>query len=249
MFCRTGARYYDLMHITDWYPTLLSAAGADPATQRGLDGVDQWAGLRAAGRGVAPPNTGAGARTSLVYNLKILPVSGAVREGQHKLMFAPKFNKDGWYDIDSRGPENIDAVDNNKYILIRQNDKIALNYTNMTQGIFGVTPDDENDDDDDGADIERSMLHDMKLQQHFNQSEAFQRIFDRRWPHLKKHLFNIVDDPEERTDLQEEQPELMETMRLRARELYGSMVERDYPPFSKKSNPKNFGGVWSPGWC
>ena len=236
------------MHITDWFPTLLSAAGADPTTLCGLDGVDQWAGLRAAARGVAPSNTGGGARTSLVYNLKILPVSGAVRVGQHKLMFAPKFNKDGWYDIDSHGPEHFHAVDSKKYILIRQNNKIVLNNTNKIQGLFGVTPSDENDDDDD-ADIERSMLHNMRTQQHLNQSEAFQRIFDRRWPHLKKHLFNIVDDPEERNDLKDEQPELLERMRLKAREFYGSMVERDYPPFSKKSNPRNFGGVWSPGWC
>ncbi|XP_067010876.2 arylsulfatase B [Anabrus simplex] len=31
-----------LMHITDWFPTLYHAAGGDPTMLYGLDGVDQW---------------------------------------------------------------------------------------------------------------------------------------------------------------------------------------------------------------
>ena len=34
-----------LVHVTDWFPPLLSAAGARP-TDTDLDGVDQWARLR-----------------------------------------------------------------------------------------------------------------------------------------------------------------------------------------------------------
>ena len=34
-----------LTHVTDWFPTLLSAAGLTPSEQ-GLDGIDQWATLK-----------------------------------------------------------------------------------------------------------------------------------------------------------------------------------------------------------
>ena len=74
-------------------------------------------------------------------------------------------------------------------------------------------------------------------------------MFIRRWPDLKKHLFKITEDPEERNDLQEELPDVMEEMKLKVLELYGSFVERDYPDMSSKSNPARWGGNWSPGWC
>ena len=70
-----------------------------------------------------------------------------------------------------------------------------------------------------------------------------------RWPKLKKHLFNIADDPEERTDIQEELPEMLEKMRLKVPYMYGTFVKRDYPDMSKKSDPARYGGNWSLGWC
>ena len=55
------------MHITDWFPTLLSAAGADPERYDDVDGVDQWPALT---EGEETQ------RNVTVYNLKTLPVSG-----------------------------------------------------------------------------------------------------------------------------------------------------------------------------
>ena len=77
----------------------------------------------------------------------------------------------------------------------------------------------------------------------------YQILFNSRWPKLKKHLFNIADDPEERTDLQEELPEVLEKMRLKVLDMYGTFVKRDYPDMSNQSDPARFGGNWSPGWC
>ena len=74
-------------------------------------------------------------------------------------------------------------------------------------------------------------------------------MFDQKWPKLKKLLFNVVEDPEERTDLFKSNPEIVEKLRLRVRELLGCFVKRDYPDQSKRGNPKNFHNVWSPGWC
>ena len=67
-----------LLHITDWFPTLLSAAGDDLEDVEDLDGVDQWDAL----------NTGAESnRNEIVYNLKIIDMSGSIRVGPYKLLF------------------------------------------------------------------------------------------------------------------------------------------------------------------
>ena len=67
-----------LLHITDWFSTLLSAAGDDLENVEDLDGVDQWDAL----------NTGAESnRNEIVYNLKIIDMSGSIRVGPYKLLF------------------------------------------------------------------------------------------------------------------------------------------------------------------
>lgn len=61
MYLQTGLGR-NLVHITDWMPTLLRLAGLPSATsQLGLDGVDQWDALLD-----SPP-----ARREMVYNLKV----------------------------------------------------------------------------------------------------------------------------------------------------------------------------------
>ena len=37
----------------------------------------------------------------MVYNLKVDPMSGAIRHGKYKIIFGKKFNKQGWYDTDN----------------------------------------------------------------------------------------------------------------------------------------------------
>ena len=54
--------YFSLVHVTDWLPTLISAAGGDPPTliPSPIDGVDLWQALTAAG-----PSP----RTEMLYNI------------------------------------------------------------------------------------------------------------------------------------------------------------------------------------
>ena len=37
----------------------------------------------------------------MVYNLKVGPISGALRVGKHKIIFGKMYNKQGWYDTDN----------------------------------------------------------------------------------------------------------------------------------------------------
>ena len=78
---RRGVVHKELFHITDWYPTLLSAATFGKEQRKDVDGVDQWKSIRLGKKTK---------RKTMVYNLQINPVAGAIRVGPYKLMFAPK---------------------------------------------------------------------------------------------------------------------------------------------------------------
>ena len=101
-------------------------------------------------------------------------------------------------------------------------------------------------------DIEENYLKLLqKIRQNNNITNAneYQYIFDKQWQNLQKYLFNVEEDPEEKKDLTKKQPKILEKLRQKTREFYGSFIPRDYPSLSQKGNPKNFDGIWSSGWC
>lgn len=65
-----------LMHVVDWYPTLLALAGANPAQPKAPDGMDFRGTLL---QGEPSPRTG------IVYNIE--PFRAALREGDWKLLW------------------------------------------------------------------------------------------------------------------------------------------------------------------
>ena len=69
-----------LIHVTDWLPTLISAAGGDPPPDN-IDGIDQWEVFKN-GLDESP-------RKTLLYNINPSwygEVNGAIREGGYKLI-------------------------------------------------------------------------------------------------------------------------------------------------------------------
>lgn len=99
MLAGRGGESHRLLHVTDWLPTLVTAAGGDSSLLAGLDGVDQWAGLT---EGTHP------ARVEMLYNID--PVhgdrnlngpGGAIRLGPFKLIRGDPGRPDGWIRPDS----------------------------------------------------------------------------------------------------------------------------------------------------
>ncbi|XP_043196763.1 arylsulfatase I-like [Amphibalanus amphitrite] len=79
-----------LIHVTDWFPTVLRLAGApQPTPEDRLDGVDQW---DAISRG--EPST----RSEVVYNIDVEKKPGAaIRVGDFKLIWGYPGSKNDWY--------------------------------------------------------------------------------------------------------------------------------------------------------
>ncbi|XP_046580068.1 arylsulfatase B-like [Haliotis rubra] len=87
---KTGYTYDGMIHAVDWLPTLVSAAGGTPVTNR--DGIDQWDSIR---------NGLPSKRTEFIYNLYdlIIPKEGqaAIRIGDYKLLMGFPGTQDGWH--------------------------------------------------------------------------------------------------------------------------------------------------------
>nr|XP_037275731.1 arylsulfatase B-like [Rhipicephalus microplus] len=89
-----------LIHVVDWFPTLLSVTGALwNNTLDEIDGVDQWSTIR---NGTEPAP-----RTEFIYNLnrKKGKISGAIREGDLKLIVRPSKTFNSWYAESEEQPE------------------------------------------------------------------------------------------------------------------------------------------------
>ena len=60
---------------------------------------------------------------------------------------------------------------------------------------------------------------------------------------------SISDDPNEHNDVSEKYPDVVDKIKAKLEEYKKDYVPPNKPPPDKKSNPANFGGFWSPGWC
>ena len=59
-------------------------------------------------------------------------------------------------------------------------------------------------------------------------------------------LFNIKDDPEERTDLSEQHPEIVDMLLDRLAFYNSTAVPVRFPPEDPAADPKLHGGAWGP---
>ncbi len=71
-----GVTINEMIHVTDWYPTLTGLVGASTAKCKPLDGTNVWSTIS---QGAPSP------RTEIVYNVE--PYRAAVRQGDWKLVW------------------------------------------------------------------------------------------------------------------------------------------------------------------
>ena len=108
---QAGGRADSLVHVTDWLPTLYTAAGGDVAALgktrgfEGLDGVDQWQHLTGA--------EAKGPRTEILHNIDGMHGTGeaAIRVGDFKLLRNPT-GTDMWCDTCLKAAGCVDSRKN-----------------------------------------------------------------------------------------------------------------------------------------
>lgn len=59
-------------------------------------------------------------------------------------------------------------------------------------------------------------------------------------------LFNLATDPCEQTNLVDQQPDVAESLKLKLQAYRATLVPQPQLPMDVHSNPKLFGGAWSP---
>ncbi|XP_041367682.1 arylsulfatase I-like [Gigantopelta aegis] len=62
-------------------------------------------------------------------------------------------------------------------------------------------------------------------------------------------LYNITADPSEKFDIASKYPEIVTKLKHRLNKHRTHLVPTTIMRRNRKSNPKYYGGVWSPGWC
>ncbi|XP_048238380.1 arylsulfatase B-like [Haliotis rufescens] len=84
---KSGYVSQQMMHVTDWLPTLFSAAGGDPKMLKTQDGFDSWNMLSTNGTPV---------RTEMLHNIDPINKFGGLRVGEYKLLTGNVGFGDGW---------------------------------------------------------------------------------------------------------------------------------------------------------
>ncbi|XP_054928940.2 arylsulfatase I-like [Dermacentor andersoni] len=104
---RSGYRSSSIVHLVDWFPTLLSVAGAlENSALEEIDGIDQWSAMR--------DGAETGPRAEFIYNLdcKKGKLVGAIREGDLKLFLRPSSAFSGWYPEPEDNSARVETVGN-----------------------------------------------------------------------------------------------------------------------------------------
>jgi hypothetical protein len=79
--------------------------------------------------------------------------------------------------------------------------------------------------------------------------EGMDDNLEKKFDRLDVALYDLEADPEERTDLRYELPEVFTDLRRRALLHLAKVVPEDFPAQDFSGHPRNFGGYFSPGWC
>ena len=210
-----GATYGGLMHITDWLPTLLSAAGASELIPSDLDGVDQWAAITGARASSRQLSTAGGAMTSEEFARAVQEGHGGYDNAHNSPRTEMLYNIDPYseemvfLDADCGAPcgfatvlvNNPDgaraALRVGKWKLIRH--EICVSYFNPKQEL--------------AAPAGCSMSSCSMVGTAQNSSDF---------------LFDLVADPFETTNLHANEPEVVQKLSARLDELHKTIVPTEW---------------------
>ncbi|XP_023316845.1 arylsulfatase B-like [Trichogramma pretiosum] len=216
----------DLFHMTDWFPTLLSAASAGDVAARDslqLDGIDQWPTLSGSSNDDDEDGSETKRREALLVNIDEVIGPEAVIVQQYKLIRNVRRYKD-YYGIDGNvySPKEYDVE--------------GVLKSPAALGIRTLAANDQ-------------LPKDGKIIQ---QLRTKARIADCRpktsnYTDCEDHcLFDVIRDPCETTDLSKKYPEKVTILDAYMRDWRAVLSNQTNTYIDPAGYPENFDGYWMP---
>lgn len=206
----------------------MSAIGK-PELVADSDGVDQWSALSGSTEGP---------RREILYNINEKPFLAGIRVDDYKLIWG-KESRNKWYPANEK-PVNQEQCDE----ILR--DRIG-NWDDFKQS-----------KDEAMLSVEEEMVaDDRKVKKKMNGKNDIQDTPSETIPNDygveiipsdKIQLFNVKDDPNEKTDLSKKYPELVQQLKDKAKVHFKELVPMFMPKVDKAGLPRK-GEAWGPGWC
>ncbi|XP_035694672.1 arylsulfatase B-like [Branchiostoma floridae] len=124
-------------------------------------------------------------------------------------------------------------------------DKLHLTLVPLYSGVtyFRVFFSDDSTEHHNLADSMPDKLKEMQAKLHLTLVQLYPR------GNLYPLSMSFPDDPTEHHNLADSMPDKLKEMRAKLEQYRKSLVPAIFPAPDPKSNPDNWGGAWSPGWC
>lgn len=242
---KTGIVHDGMLHITDWFPTLVGVAGGH--TSPFMDGLDQWLALS---RGWPSP------RTEFVYNIDDVKKTSAIRSGDYKLIVGSPGRYNNWYPAktkpacnskEEQGGYRFEELQlRHDEMLEEKSAKHGFWFTSPFRYLRGFA---RQAAEVSGAYNAWQSLGDWYSQYRCDRFMAAHHKEEERLKPPKVQLFNIRNDPEEKHNLAGTKKVLVKKLITRLKQYKKTLVKAQNQPPTKQAHPKYYDGIWSPGWC
>lgn len=207
----------ELIHITDWLPTLYSAAGGNLNNLNNFDGVDQWNTIKRGRRTK---------RNNILLNIDNRIGDEAAIIGKYKLLKYGHFSSyDGYYGDDGYFGDNGTDSSYPKYEPL-----------DVMSSLAGRAI----------SDITKKQLTAKKIQQLRQNTKVICKHPKDLTYCIDHCLFDLSIDPCETTDISQNNPEIAVYLRNYIDDYRKVVVNQIYQPIDPASYPEYWNGTWMP---
>lgn len=226
----------NMIHVSDWLPTLYSAAGGDVSDLGQIDGKDMWNMIQ---------NDGPGIRDEILHNIDPISKFSAIRVGDYKLIQGDLSHgrDDHWYPCSYP----FHSQDQNEYNG-NHGDEDLDNDKKLWTGVYNKTIKDL---------YEKKMSYLPKQRTMFDRHVPFTpyniacgerpaNYTTNCIPKQSACLFHIPTDPCEYNNIADAYPAVVENLKARIKEYADGAVKPVNKPADKLADPSLHGGVWVP---
>ncbi|XP_041375693.1 arylsulfatase B-like [Gigantopelta aegis] len=219
---KTGYISEQMMHVTDWLPTLFHAAGGNSSKLKHLDGVDSWEMLSTNGNAV---------RSEMLHNIDPIRKQGGLRVGDYKLLTGEVgVSWDGWYP-----PWQL------------THDDVFMHVDNFTQFQDPKRIHHRDAAEKHGQDVALKYRRSESLGYvRVNCGPRPANASTNCQPKQSPCLFHIPSDPCEYNNIADDHQDIVIKLLTRLQEYSYTMVPPGNKPFDQNGNPKLHDGAWVP---